>query len=490
MNKPEIAEALRALPQFQRIAPEDAQRWISAVADQEPHRLLWRIQRLASLGGSDMGTLLLEAMGHSAPFQTGADIINERLMRSVPTPPLYHMKKGIRLEDVVVEAIMRLYGGRFDVETETAFRNVHDHLPKGLDGNIDFPWITNKGQRVLIDIKVPMAGVILEETKDWRKDFLYSVQLNSYQLLTKHKGVAPFDRICNCHLELPPVLTDAYYKRLSSGDAGEKARVVDEIVNLLKHQMPGLRLNFQEHPINPEIEINGRTRPMFDVIKDIAALNWQCVLDGHAPEAVFTTDAPQEGVDTLMELEDELFQLEVLNNKTAERIESIRSRISDITRNFSGANNLSQSGYYNIKTTTRINEDKLIGVAQRYQLDLNSLREDRESISKTDYDLEALIEYVNTNPDLDASQFLKPANFDVTKTQNALLEKGLAPQTVLETGVRIGRSTKKQVREALEQLAPSCEAALNNAISHIEQSKTQQQQTETASPATAAVISR
>lgn len=467
MDSESVAERLRALPQYHRISPEEAQRWVNAVASQQPERLLWCIDRLSSLGGSDMGALLLEAQGLTPPFQSGADIINDRLMRSTPTAPLYHMKKGSRLEDVVIEATLKLYGGEFDFQTANAFQNNQSNLPFGLNGNIDFPWITKKNTRVLADVKCPLAGVVDETNKDPRKTFTHAVQLNTYQILCEAKGVAPFEKLINIHLELPPVLTDVYYKRLASGDPAEKSRIVDEMCEMLKYNAEGLRLNFEEHDNNPSIEINQQLRPMHDVIREVAAMNWQSVLDGHAPEPHMTSESEltPQALQRLGSLESELLNLEQLSRSSNTRINSVRNEIRELTQNATAKSNISVSGNFNITKHISVNDSQVERQSQRYGVDLDDLRgEAKSKPNLSDYDLPRMIQKLEEHGE-SIKEFIAPPPFDLNKVSRCFVDKGVNPDSVLSSKIHVGLSTKKAVQAVLAEQETSISSILDEAMS-------------------------
>ena len=252
-----IVEQLKTLPQFKRIEPSDAKAWLEHVISREPKRVLWLMGRLGDgFGGSEAGTLVLDAMGRNGPFSSATELVNEKLMRVLPSASNHHMRKGTVLEEAVILATLRLYGGEIDQQVLDTFAQPSGEGLFGLAGNPDFPWVRRDGVRTLVDIKVPGSG---EETlSDADKDLHYAVQLHVYDMLNTAYGNTPFDQLMNIHLELPPEITDAYMDRLSKGGRTELPAVVDEMVQLLKYNRPGMRLHMREHPLNPNIDFNGQ----------------------------------------------------------------------------------------------------------------------------------------------------------------------------------------------------------------------------------------
>jgi hypothetical protein len=461
MNNDDVSAAIRRLPQCERINPDDAKKWISAVLEHEPEKLLWRINRLSAFGGSDIGSLLLELMGEDPPFQTGADIINDRLMKTLPVAPLYHMKKGNVLENCVIQAILRLYGGEYDFKTADAYKNNHLNLPRGINGNIDFPWITKNGHRILVDTKIPVSGMPPEA--NWKKDFLYCTQLNTYQMLAPFKGVEPFERIVNAHLELPKVLTDAYCQRLMSGGKQQEELVINEMVELLKHERDGLRINFQEHEINPTITINGQSKKMVDAITEVSELSFQCVIDGHVPEVVSTPVHLSEAkLQTLSKIEEDLFHYEALQSVVSLRAGSLRDQIVILNKGIQTSDNLSQTGFYNIKSSSSIDTAELSVAAHRYGFDVDTLRKDDFTPTPTDYDVHGLFAAAES-AGVDVSAFAPKAPLDPAKIQRVLADHNIAHDRILKPEIGVRRSTKKPVREALSSIT----AQYENPLTHL-----------------------
>jgi|TARA_R100000093_G_scaffold47305_2_gene24468 hypothetical protein len=459
-----IVEQLKKLPQFKRIEPSDAKAWLEHVVKREPKRVLWLMGRLgAGFGGSEAGTLVLDAMGRNGPFSSATELVNEKLMRVLPSPSNHHMRKGTVLEEAVVLATLRLYGGEVDQQVLDTFAQPPNEGLFGLAGNPDFPWVRRDGVRTLVDIKVPGSG---EETlSDADKDLHYAVQLHVYDMLNTAYGNAPFDQLMNIHLELPPEITDAYMDRLSKGGRAELPAVVDEMVQLLKYDRPGMRLHMREHSLNPNIDFNGQQRPLKEVIQEVAAVNWQAVLDGNVPEIEQRADVAlePEAREELAKRERELLELRAVVKATEERIEEVETQISNLTSHVTDAGALQQTPHFNIKRTVSVDQDSALRILQRYNIDPEPLRAERKKLGVRDYDTLAMAEHLREN-NVDLTPFTRQAPFDTAKVVQALEDQGENPARVIRYDTSLALGRKKETKELVSRLVERFTPAINSTL--------------------------
>lgn len=459
-----IADKLRSLPQFPRIRREDAQRWISHVAARQPERLMWLIDRLKDgFGGSETGALLLEAMGRPSLFNSAAELVNEKLMRILPTPSNQYMRKGTILEEAVIQATLKLYGGERDNALIDSFKFRSPNDPFGISGNIDFPWIRPDGTRVLVDVKVPGSGE--EQLSNVDKDFHYCVQLNQYNIMSKARNVPAFDSLANIHLELPPVLTDAFVDRLTRGGPSELNTVVDEMVALLKYERAGMRLNYVEQPINPTIDFNGIARPLEDLIKEICAVNWQAVIDGNVPELDIRADqelTETQRVDIAVK-EVELIRLQAAQKAIEGQIKSVQTDIDNICSSVATQGALAQTGHLNISRKPTLNEDAAMALLARYGVDAEAVGETRAKLGVRDYDTLAMAEKLR-DLDVDMKPFIKSAALDAEKIITQLEAVGENPARFISYETAIAVSRKKETQTHLKSLTDAMAPVLADVL--------------------------
>lgn len=476
-----IADKLRGLPQFSRIRREDAQRWIKHVAERQPDRLLWLIDRLgAGFGGSESGALLLEAMGRPAPFSSATELVNEKLMRILPSPTNRFMRKGTILEEAVIKATLILYGGEKDNAVLDSFKNSHPNDPFGISGNIDFPWIRADGIRVLADIKVPGSGE--EQLSNVDKEFHYCVQLNHYNLMSQARNLPPFDQLVNIHLELPPILTDAFVERLSRGGQGEMNAVVDEMVALLKYERPGMRLNFAEQPINPAINFNGVERPLEELIKEICSVNWQCTIDGNIPEIDTRADhtLSDEIKSNLTSKEGELIKLQAAHKAIDAKIKAVQEEIDTLCSAVATQGSLAQTSHLNISRKPQLNEEAATALLTRYGVDIEDLRTERAKLGVRDYKTLAMADKLRSL-EVNMDEFITPSPLDPEKIISSLESLGENPARLISYETAISVSRKKETQNFLQSMIESAAQQIDDVVTRIAQQPEQAPEQQTTS---------
>lgn len=206
----QIKQIYRTIPHADKISPEHLKSWLKQVNEIEPSRLLWHMKRARGVGGSEIGTLLLEASGLTPPFERTSQLLaNEKLFITAPTAPLPHMMTGIILESAVRQAIISLYGGERDLAAEQAVSHIQSPLHGALVGNTDFYW-NLKGSRILTDIKVPINSTDTDFDQSQNYKLLtYEAQLHLYDMLGESVGIHS-DKMVVAELDVPTPLAEAW----------------------------------------------------------------------------------------------------------------------------------------------------------------------------------------------------------------------------------------------------------------------------------------
>ena len=461
----DIAKLLRSLPQFHRLNRDDVQKYVDHITKNQPDRLQWLLERAGKgFGGSDIGPLILDAMGKKPPFDSAASIINSKLLRTLPKYTTDAMARGTKLEKLVIDATTKLYGGTNNLADRDAFSKTTGKEPAGLAGEIDFSWDTNNNQRILVDIKVPASG---DHQPGPETDFCYCAQLNTYNMLSRSKGVPPYDRLINIYLEIPTVISDAYIKRLEKGDKAEYEKVLQEMCALLKHSTPGLRLNFVEHEINPIISTPWGEQRLEDLIASTAAMNWECVLAGEIPSIEGKTNplTPEKRLE-ISKVEEQLLILHASSQLIEEKKEQIHAQLYSLTAGVSEGE-ISITDHVKIKSTQSIDTKRLETVIARYGINPDTLREDRnlEKRSLRDYSPEKMLQELEKIPDFDRSLVLNDAPYAQEKIARALENVGEKFIDVTEKTTRISIGRTKNTLQTLvgikEKISPSFETLLD-----------------------------
>ncbi|WP_432263447.1 YqaJ viral recombinase family protein [Cupriavidus sp. TMH.W2] len=95
----QLVDQLDQLPQRDAIDLADANQWIDYVVAHMPHEASWHMARAGGIGGSEIGGLVRNYLGHRADFMFSAhDWAMEKLLKAPPTPTTPAMRRGTEYE--------------------------------------------------------------------------------------------------------------------------------------------------------------------------------------------------------------------------------------------------------------------------------------------------------------------------------------------------------------------------------------------------------
>ncbi|QYY33725.1 hypothetical protein K2O51_31270 (plasmid) [Cupriavidus pinatubonensis] len=96
----QLVARLDRLPQRDAIELSDANAWIDYVIANMPHEASWHMARAGGIGGSEIGGLVRNYLGHRADFMFSAhDWAMEKLLKRPPTPTTPAMLRGKEYEN-------------------------------------------------------------------------------------------------------------------------------------------------------------------------------------------------------------------------------------------------------------------------------------------------------------------------------------------------------------------------------------------------------
>lgn len=156
-----VKKAELRLPQFSLIDPANMQRWYEKITSKEPDRLEWHLNRLANVGGSEIGVFVAEAFGEPTPFsRTSTDVYRSKLMTDAPEEPNDAMSFGTKREaetqKVFTEMALSVGWRRAD-DALLLFKS-RSESPDcfgGLGYSPDDLFLNTEGQLVIVDYKTP-----------------------------------------------------------------------------------------------------------------------------------------------------------------------------------------------------------------------------------------------------------------------------------------------------------------------------------------------
>lgn len=156
-----LKKAELRLPQFSLIDPANMQLWYEKITSMEPGRIEWHLNRLANVGGSEIGVFVAESLGEPAPFnRTPTDVYRSKMMLDAPEATNEAMSFGTDREgdtrDLFTEMALAV-GWRQADEALILFeeRARSTECFGGLGYSPDDLFINTEGQLVIVDYKTP-----------------------------------------------------------------------------------------------------------------------------------------------------------------------------------------------------------------------------------------------------------------------------------------------------------------------------------------------
>ncbi|WP_299201865.1 hypothetical protein [uncultured Amphritea sp.] len=449
MSNLEIKQIFRAIPHASKVDPLDFREWLQTTLERDPKRILWHLKRQAAVGGSEIGTLLLEAQGLTPPFaRTGATLAAEKLFKIPPTSPLPHMLRGILLEKAVIQAMHTIYGGQRDFEAEAAFKNQSNTKTPALAGNPDLYWMLND-KRILTDIKVPMSSTELEEQgSDNHKLFTYKSQLHQYDLIGQEKGIIA-DQMVIAELDVPVELADAWTQMIKTGGQSGYLTVVDQMTALLATEKPGMRINFIE--VEPEMEVNiyGTKMGIKEAITTVGTQFMQGLVNGDMNITAEDSSIPLTETQQ-HEISDFDYQLGILRS-ISEYAEAESAGLIESYKQYASDHHLQEgklsTSFFNATVTKSLDVSSAVATLKRYPIDTDSLRKaplSEGQVSSRDLDISKTIALLEKNNLL--KECLKKPGYDTEKVIKALNAVGENPSTFTKEDLQLRKGTSKSVK--------------------------------------------
>jgi len=180
----QVKEAVDNLPQRGIIPDAVAERWIDGILKLDPERALWHVNRARGFGGSEIGELLLERNGEKEYLKSATNIINDKLLITLPDRENIYMARGTVLEIVADSVYHRLMGSR-SIKNDPSVRDAFNKPGSKpfVVGNPDDVTRSREESLVIPDFKV-------RSNLDWDSDlpFTYVCQLHWYGHIYDHNA--------------------------------------------------------------------------------------------------------------------------------------------------------------------------------------------------------------------------------------------------------------------------------------------------------------
>lgn len=417
--KVKLWEKLDTLPQRDVIERSDATQWIDYMSNIMPDEAMWHMIRAGGVGGSEIGGLARNYLGHRADHDFSAhDWALGKLLRKVPTPAAGVLQRGHDMEPLHAKRFYKEFNTSRDLDAYNTLSKAsgsHIWMRYSPDDVVFFKEPTvllladgpiELQGRVLLDYKCPS-----EVDQDSNISFQYSMQLHQGIILCEEKGIE---------------LTCAA---------------------LSEYDLKAWKLK------NSFVNIN---REMCDLVIEVGDHYWDRLMRAEVPDYIHRRrfELDPQAQDDWMDGAVRLAQYNAMCSKLKNASETLKAQLSE-GLNLNGTRLDGQSIVFkdalSINGTSSIDEDK---VRQALGEDAMSAIMVRETTTK--YDTDAVLARMRAIGE-DLKPYRKIKKMDPSLTFDALVAKGLDPEEfITETcRVNVSKAMKEQAADWFDESFPA-----------------------------------
>lgn len=386
----QIRERIDLLPQRDVIEKDDLNQWVNYMVSVMPNEAMWHVTRAAGIGGSEIGGLVKNYLGHRADFMFSAhDWAESKLLRRHPEPSGGALQRGLTMEEIHRQHLHKAYNVSRDVDAFQTLSKSHsqgrEYLRYSPDDLVNFkePTVIDIGEQ-----QVEVEGLILIDYKSPTTvntdgaSFTYACQLHQGALIAEENGI-----------ELAGTI-------LSQWDWANWTMHNDLVA------------------INPELQ---------EMIRRASDYYWNSVLEGVIPAYIHAQryELNPKTKEDWREAVERFSMLNALKTQLDNQAKALRSTIQEglgLERDRLEGEQVVFDGLLKISATARIDEDKVREALPDEVLDTIEVKS-----RSTTYDTPALVRHVK-ELGIDVKPFVKPTRIDQDKAYNALAEHGLNPE--------------------------------------------------------------
>ena len=414
--KARLWEKLETLPQRDLIDRSDAQQWIDYMANVMPQEAVWHMIRAGGVGGSEIGGLVRNYLGHRADHGFSAhEWAESKLLRATPTLPAGVLLRGHAMEPIHRERFYVEYDCKRDVPAYDKLSKAQGSLvwmrysPDdviALDRPTRFEQagegVIELQGRVLLDYKAPTT---IDDNA--RIAFQYTCQLHQGAIICEEQGLE---------------LTGAMLSQFNWATWSLKNDFVT---------------------INPEL---------CQLIKEAGNHYWDFVMRGEIPPYVMRKKLALDANtrDRWDEAAHRLAQLNAMQNPMKKAAEDLRAKLIAglglLDTRLEGQA-ISFPGALTISSTIGIDEDAVYEAIPEEEISSLMVPE-----KTTKYDTDAMLAKLR-ELQVDLKPFRKKTKLDPTLVFDALVAKGLDPENFLEETHRltVAKEMKEQSQDWYDQ---------------------------------------
>lgn len=389
----ELFRLIDALPQRDAIERDDAKQWVGYVSNVMPQEAIWHITCASGIGGSEIGGLVKNYLGHRADFMFSAhDWAESKLLKRTPELSGGALKRGNDMESLHRQRFHEMYRVNRDNEAFRIIASSHSQgrpwLRYSPDDLVRFnePTLVDFGGRqievegaMLIDYKAP-SNINTDGAS-----FQYACQLHQGALIAQDRGVELNGSI------------------LSQWDW----------VNWTVHNDLVI--------INPDLQ---------ELIKRASDYYWSSVLRAEIPEYVYVQrySLSEEVKSDWQQAVERFSMLNALKTQLDNEAKKLRTKIAEglhLDKDRLESQQIVFEGSLKISATTRVDENKI-----RETLPEDEVARMEIKNTTTSYNTDALIRHAKEQG-IDVSQFRVPNKIDPEKAYEVLADQGLNPEEFL-----------------------------------------------------------
>lgn len=421
--KKELFKQIDKLPQRDAIEMSDAKQWVDYMAHVMPDQARWHIARAAGVGGSEVGVLVKNYLGHPADFMASAhDWAKSKLLQITPEPPTGALKRGHDIEPIHRKHFTSIYGLERATDEYNTLNRSHAH---------DRPWLRYSADDLVI-AKTPTP-----------------IDVGEVQDLVEIEGLILIDYKC------PTTVNTAgasfqYACQLHQGAIICEDNGIELSASILS------QWDWQEwRPYNDLVVINPELK---ELIKQASDHYWGCVLRGEVPDYIYSKryQLDQDKREQWTEAVNHLATLNALRSRIDRRSKEMREVVInglELEQARLGTQRLEFKDALRISASTNIDEKKVREVLTEEEIAQVSVRE-----TATRYDQRAILNYLREN-EIDLKQFRIPTKLDPEKVFDMLADKGLNADSFIEEQLRFttDRKLAAQADAWVEQNLPEPE---------------------------------
>ena len=418
--KKDLRAQMDLLPQRDLIQASDAEQWIGYMANLMPQEAMWHMIRAGGVGGSEIGGLVRNYLGHRADHEFSAhDWALSKLLRSTPDPATDVLQRGHEMEPIHAKRFYAEFNSNRD---EKAYEKL-----KRASGSL--VWMRYSPDDV-ITLAKPTTFLLPDGPQEL-----------SGRILLDYKAPTSVDRAASisfqyaCQLHQGAILCEENDIEIN----GTMLSQFDWATWSLKNDFVS---------INPEL---------CELIKATGTHYWDCVMRGEIPPYIHRKkyQAPPD----LLNWEEAAFRYgQIAAMKTILDNESkvLKEKILEGTlleKYRLGGQDVVFKGALKITSPISIDEDKVRQALPPKVIDLIEVKE-----TATKYDEERMKERLQALGE-NMKDFKKLKKLDADLAFDALVAAGLDPEKFMTQNLRfnVDAEIKREAQDWFEQSFPALE---------------------------------